>query len=240
MAYQLYYWPTIQGRGEFVRLALEEAGADYADVARGAGGPDFAAVEDLLGAEDITRPPFACPVLRDGDLVIAQTANILAWLGDRHGLAPAEPAGRYWAQQLQLTLADWVDEIHDTHHPVGAELYYEDQKPEAQRRAQVFREYRLPKFMGYFERVLARNPAGDAWLVGNDLTYPDLSLFQVVDGLRYAFPRAMEAVEPEHPLVAALHARVARRPSVAAYLASARRLPFNEDGIFRHYPELDA
>ena len=240
MAYQLYYWPTIQGRGEFVRLALEEAGADYLDVGRGTDGPDFGAVENVLVDADITRPPFAPPCLRDGELVIAQTANILAYLGERHGLAPADAAGRYWAQQLQLTLADWADEIHDTHHPLGAELYYEDQKPEARRRAGVFRQYRLAKFMGYFERVLARNPAGDQWLVGDDVTCADLSLFQVVEGLRYAFPRAMGAAEPEHARVAALHARVAARPRIAAYLASGRRIAFNEDGIFRHYPELDA
>ena len=35
MVYELHYWPRIQGRGEFVRLALEQAGAEYVDVARG-------------------------------------------------------------------------------------------------------------------------------------------------------------------------------------------------------------
>jgi len=239
MAYLLYYWPTIQGRGEFVRLALEEAGAEYVDVARGDGRPDFGAVTDVLDDEALAHPPFAPPVLRDGDLVIAQTANILARLGERLALAPAGDAGRCWAQQLQLTLADWVDEIHDTHHPLGAELYYEDQKPEAARRAQVFRTHRLTKFLGYFERVLARNPAGDTWLIGDELTYPDLSLFQVIEGLRYAFPHAMQRVEPDHPRVIALHGRVRERPRIALYLASERRIPFNEDGLFRQYPELD-
>lgn len=239
MHYELYYWPTIQGRGEFVRLALEEAGADYRDMARGGRGPDFASMERVLANEAIAHPPFAPPVLRAGDLVIAQTANILLHLGDRHGLAPDDETGRLWVHQLQLTLADWVDEIHDTHHPVGAGLYYEEQKPEAARRAEVFRGYRLPKFMGYFERVLGANPAGDGRLAGDRITYADLSLFQVIEGLRYAFPRAMRRVEPDHPRVAALHARVRERPRVAAYLVSDRRIPFNEDGIFRHYPELD-
>lgn len=239
MSYQLYYWPTIQGRGEFVRLALEEAGADYIDVGRGPEGPDFEAVSAVLDHDDEVHPPFAPPVLREGGLVIAQTASILLHLGARHGLAPDDEAGRLWVHQLQLTLADWLDEIHDTHHPVGAELYYEDQKPEAARRARVFREYRLPKFMGYFERVLAANPAGEGQLAGDAVTYADLSLFQVVEGLRYAFPNAMRRVEPEHPRVNALHGRIRERPRVAAYLDSARRIPFNEEGIFRRYPELD-
>jgi len=238
MPYELYYWPTIQGRGEFVRLALEEAGADYADVGRGADGADFEAVADVLDA-DGAHPPFAPPVLVDGDVVIAQTANILAYLGERHGLVPDDPAGRYWTAQLQLTLADWVDEIHDTHHPIGSELHYEDQQLEARRRAAHFRTYRLPKFTGYFERVLANNPTSDSHLAGESISYADLSLFQVIAGLRYAFPKAMAATEPNHPRVAALHDAVAARPRIAAYLESERRIPFNENGIFRRYPELD-
>ncbi len=239
MAYQLYYWPSIQGRGEFVRLALEEAGADYVDVWRGTERPDPGAIAAVLADEQAARPPFAPPILRDGDEFIAQTANILLYLGDRHGLAPSETVGRYWTHQLQLTLADWVDEIHDTHHPLGGELYYEDQKLEAARRASLFHAHRLPKFMGYFERVLAHNPLGDAYLVGGGVTYPDLSLYQVIEGLRYAFPRAMQRLEPAHQRVASLHARVAERPRIAAYLSSGRRIAFNEEGIFRRYPELD-
>lgn len=238
MHYELHYWPTIQGRGEFVRLALEEAGIDYVDVARTGKGPDFDVIGEMLERES-RMPPFAPPVLVAGDEVIAQTAAILLFLGARHGLAPADEPGRLWTHQLQLTLADWVDEIHDTHHPVGAELYYEDQKPEAARRAEVFREFRLPKFMGYFERVLGANPAGAGQLAGDRITYADLSLFQIVEGLRYALPRAMERVEPDHPRVTALHALVRERPRIAAYLDSGRRISFNEDGIFRHYPELD-
>jgi glutathione S-transferase len=236
MRYELYYWAGIQGRGEFVRLALEEAGADYVDVAREAGGDS--AMHRLLGEGG--HLPFAPPFLRAGELVIGQTANILLYLGGRHGLAPADEAGRLWAHQLQLTIADFVDEIHDTHHPIASGLYYEDQRREARARTADFRKSRAPKYLGYFERVLERNAAGDRHLVGASLTYPDLSLFQIVAGLRYAFPSAMTRMEPKHRRVVAVHDMVAARPRIAAYLASDRRIPFNQHGIFRHYPELDA
>ena len=240
MTYELYYWPTIQGRGEFVRLALEEAGADYVDVARQPktrGGPSV--MFELLDRNTVEHPPFAPPFLRAGALLIGQTANILAFLGVRHGLAPADEAGRLWTNQLQLTLADFLQEVHDTHHPIGSGLYYEEQQQEARRRAADFLESRAPKYLGYFERVLARNPAGGRHLVRDGLTYADLSLFQMLAGLRYAFPRAMARLEGEIPRVVALHDSVAERPRIAAYLASHRRIPFNQDGIFRHYDELD-
>jgi glutathione S-transferase len=238
MRYELYYWPSIQGRGEFVRLALEEAGADYVDVARRRGaGMD--AMLRLLDAKTVAHLPFAPPFLKAGKLLIGQTANILLYLGSRHGLAPANEAGRLWAHQLQLTIADLVLEAHDTHHPIASGLYYEDQRPEAKRRAVDFLTSRVPKYLGYFERVLAQNPAGGKHLVGARLTYPDLSLFQSVAGLRYAFPRAMARLEKKHKRVMALHDRVAGRPRIAAYLASERRIAFNEQGIFRRYPELD-
>jgi glutathione S-transferase len=233
----LYYWPEIQGRGEFVRLALEAAGAPYVDVARRPGGQ--AMMMRILTERTLARPPFAPPFIVDGSVTVAQTAAILLYLGPRLDLAPGDEAGRLFAHQLQLTLADLVDEAHDTHHPVAASLYYEEQKPEAARRAAEFRERRIPKFLDYFERVLAANPAGDARLVGPSLTYADLSLFQVVEGLRYAFPRAMAAQEGQWPRVLALRDQVAARPGIAAYLASDRRIPFNEDGIFRRYAELD-
>ena len=235
MRYELYYWPSIQGRGEFVRLALEEAGADYADVARRRGAGTLAR---FLEGKSAARAPFAPPFLRAGKLVIAQTANILLWLAPRHGLVPRGEAARVWAHQLQLTIADWLLEAHDTHHPIGAAFYYEDQKPEALRRAANFTGSRLPKFLGYFERLLEREKGG--WLLGRSFSYADLSLFQMVAGLRYAFPRAMERLAPRHPRTAALHDRVASRPRIAAYLGSPRRIPFNQHGIFRHYPELDA
>jgi glutathione S-transferase len=239
MIYELYYWPTIQGRGEFVRLALEEAGARYVDVARGSDGKNgMTAMLTLLDGSAVARPPFAPPFLKAGRLLIGQAANILMYLGPRHRLAPANEAGRLWAHQLQLTIADFVGEIHDTHHPIASSLYYEDQKNEAARRAEDFRENRAPKFLGYFETVLANNGAG-RHLVGGALSYPDLSLFQVVAGLRYAFPRMMRRLARKLPHVTALHDRVAARPRLANYLASDRRLPFSEEGIFRHYPELD-
>lgn len=235
MRYELYYWPEIQGRGEFVRLALEDAGAPYVDVARGARG--VAAMMKLLDGTKILRPPFAPPFLKAGRLLIGQTANILFYLGARHALAPREEAGRLWVHQLQLTIADFVVEIHDTHHPIASSLYYEDQRKEAKRRADDFLTNRAPKFLRYFERILDRS-AGN-WLAGRKPTYADLSLFQIVEGLRYAFPHAMRRLERAVPHVSALHARVAARPRISAYLASDRRIPFNTQGIFRHYPELD-
>jgi glutathione S-transferase len=239
MAYELYYWPSIQGRGEFVRLALEEANVSYVDVARRPGQNGLPAMLRLLDGEDVVAPPFAPPFLRAGRLLIGQTANILLFLGSRHDLAPRTEAGRLWAHQLQLTIADAVQEVHDTHHPIASGLYYDDQRKEARRRAADFVAARAAKYLGYFEQVLARNPRGNKYLVGARSTYPDLSLFQLVAGLRYAFPRAMARLEKRHPLVIALHDRVATRRRIAAYLASERRISFNQEGIFRHYPELD-
>ncbi len=237
MRYELYYWPEIQGRGEFVRLALEEAGAEYVDVARERGGMER--MFRLMEGKGTKTPPFAPPFLKAGKLVIAQTANILLYLGGALRLAPANEAGRLWAHQLQLTIADFVLEAHDTHHPIAGSLYYEEQRPEAKRRAAIFLKERVPKFLDYFEAALEANPAGDKHLVGARLSYADLSLFQMVEGLRYAFPRAMRRLERTRKRVTALHDRVAERPRLKAYLASERRLAFNEQGIFRHYPELD-
>ena len=231
MACELFYWPGIQGRGEFVRLALEEAGVEYVDVARGPKG-----VEKLMAAlKEDARPAFAPPFLRVDGMTIGQTAAILMFLGERHGLAPNDPAGRIWTHQLQLTIADLVGEAHETHHPVGASLYYEDQKAEALRRAQEFTAQRIPKFLGYFARVLGKQD----YLLGQ-FTYADLSLFQVLEGLDYAFPKATARELKRHPELDALRQRVQLRPRIADYLASSRRIPFNEEGIFRRYPELDS
>ncbi len=235
MRYELYYWPGIQGRGEFIRLALEDAGADYVDVARRPRG--MAKMMRSLESRAVKRPPFAPPFLKAGNLVIGQTANILLFLGPRLRLAPKDEASRLWAHQLQLTIADWVAEIHDTHHPIASSLYYEDQKREAKRRAENFRNERLPKFMNYFEQALKRN--GSQYLVGKTVSYVDLSIFQMIEGLRYAFPRAMAKRERKLPRLVALRDSIAARPRLAAYLASERRLPFNRQGIFRNYPELD-
>jgi glutathione S-transferase len=234
MRYELYYWPGIQGRGEYVRLALEDAAADYADVARGERG--MAAMMKMMEARSGT-PPFAPPFLKAGKFVIGQTANILLYLGSRHGLAPNADAGRLWVHQLQLTITDFVLEIHDTHHPLGPSLYYEDQRAPAKKRSDEFWKERVPKYLGYFERLL--EGAGGAYVTGRKATYVDLSLFQIVDGLRYAFPRRMKAFEREIPGLVDLHHRVAARPNIKAYLLSDRRIAFNEDGIFRHYKELD-
>ena len=235
MRYELYYWPEIQGRGEYVRLALEEADADYVDVARHGGTDKMMA---LMESRRVATPPFAPPFLKAGKLVIGQTPNILLYLGARHGLAPKPEAGRLWAHQLQLTIADFVVEIHDTHHPIASGLYYEDQKKEAKRRTEVFRDDRVPKFLRYFDGVIDRS--GGPFLLGRRLSYPDLSLFQIVEGLRYAFPNLTKRAEKKFPRVADVRDRVAKRPRIAAYLASERRIPFNEMGIFRHYAELDA
>ena len=242
MRYELYYWPSIPGRGEFVRLALEQAGADYVDVARGsaADGLGVPAMTQLLADESLLTAPYAPPFLRAGKRVIAQTANILLYLGARLDLAPRDEAGRLRAHQLQLTVTDFLVHIHDSHHPIAGSLYYEEQRPEARRRAAVFRRDRLPKFLRYFERVLRCNPHGSRYMVGNKLSYVDLSMFHLMAGLHYAFPRALAQLRPELPLLDALARRVARLPRIAAYLKSKRRLAFNQHGIFRHYPALDA
>ena len=239
VTYELYYWPTIQGRGEFVRLALEEAGARYIDVARGTKkeGGGMQAMLALLDGTKISRPPFAPPFLKAGRLLIGQTANILMFLGDRHRLAPANEAGRLWTHQLQLTIADLVGEIHAPTIPSA--------------RASITRIRR--RRLGAAPPSSARNVRRNPWLfrdgaprngrgthlVGGSLTCSDLSLFQIVAGLRYAFPQMMKRLERKAPRVVALHDRIAARPRIAAYLSSDRRLPFSEEGIFRHYPELD-
>ena len=239
MAYELFYWPGLQGRGEFVRLALEEAGAPYVDVARGTGaGQGVKAMTAILGG-DAAFPPFAPPFLRDGDMIVSQVANILDWLGPKLGLAPKEEKLRRFAHGLQLTITDFVTEVHDTHHPIAANLYYEDQKAAAKQRTSAFLDARVPKYLGYFEKILAANPAGPSYIVGEALTTVDLSLFQLWAGMSYAFPRAFGDASDHYPKLSALARNVAERPKVARYLASDRRLPFNKSGIFRHYPELD-
>jgi glutathione S-transferase len=233
MKYELYYWPGIQGRGEYVRLALEDAGADYADVARGGSG--MSAMMRMMEGGD--APPFAPPFLKAGKLVIGHTANILLYLGARHGLAPKAEAGQLWVHQLQLTITDLVMEIHDTHHPLGPSLYYEDQRAPAKKRTDEFWKARAPKYLGYFEGLL--HGSGGAYLTGRRISYVDLSLFQIVEGLRYAFPKRMKGFEREIPGLVELRDRIAARPNIKAYLSSDRRIAFNEDGIFRHYKALD-
>ena len=237
---ELYYWPGIQGRGEFVRLALEDAGAAYSDVARQRkNGMD--SMMRFLGGEKPGALPYAPPFVKVGDAVVSQTANVLAFLAPRLGLVPKGEAPRAEASQIQLTLADFVGEIHDTHHPIAGSLYYEDQKAAAKQRARTFVDERMPRYLGWLEKVLERNrKSGGQWLVGSDCSYVDLSAFQIVEGLRYAFPNAMARLEPECPRLVGLRDRVAARRRIASYLKSKRRQPFNQMGIFRHYPELDA
>ncbi len=233
MIYDLWYWPTIQGRGEFVRLAMEGAGIAYRDRAREDG---VEAMQRRLA--ESPRAPFAPPFLELGDLRIAQVANILQYLGERHGLAMSNIRDRQFANQWQLTIADLVAEVHAVHHPVDMGAYYDDQRAEAARAATQFRDQRLPKFLRYFETLVADH-AGP-WAIDHRWTYVDTSLFQIVEGLRYAFPRRMATLEPDLPRLIAIRDAVAALPGIADYLASDRRIPFNTDGIFRHYPELDA
>lgn len=233
--YQLFYWPGIQGRGEFVRLALEDAGAAYDDVARGKGGMDR--MMAMMKGQGEKRPPFAPPFLKSGKMVIAQVANILFYLGPRLKLAPRSEADRLWLHALQLTVTDFVKEVHDTHHPIATGLYYEDQKPEAKQYARSFLKERAPKYLGYFESVIEKS--GGPFVLGRKASYVDLSLFQLIEGLRYAFPKAMKRIQKKVPKVVDVHDRVAKRKGIKAYVASERRIPFNEDGIFRCYPELD-
>ncbi|KQS02283.1 glutathione S-transferase [Sphingomonas sp. Leaf357] len=234
MPYNLWYWPSIQGRGEFVRLALEAAGIDYRDRARET--DEQGLIENLESQGG--HGPFAPPYLEIDGLVIAQVANILMYLGERHQLAPSNMAERLWLNQLQLTIADLVAEVHNVHHPVDPGAYYDDQKPEAARAAAQFRDSRLPKFLRHFEDAVEAN-TGD-WLIDHRWTYADTSLFQIVEGLRYMFPKRMAAVEGDYPGVVRIHDQVADLPGIRAYLKSDRRLAFNTDGIFRYYPELDA
>lgn len=241
MTYHLYYWPGIQGRGEFIRLALEEGGARYRDVAllperEGGGVP---AILTMLAARGVARPPFAVPVLRAGRQLIAQTPNILLYLGGRLGLAPRDEPGRLWTHQLELTILDLYGEVFATHHPLGDGYAYEEQKNAARRRTKDFLKVRLPKFLGYFERVLELNRAHRPWMVGARLSYADLSMAEVIAGLRYAFPTAAGRALRRRPRLAALHDAVFERPRIARYATSGRRLPFNNEDLFRHYPELD-
>jgi glutathione S-transferase len=241
MKYELYYWPSIQGRGEFVRLALEEACAEYVDVARETGkDKGVGALTRLLEPGGDGRPAFAPPILKAGKLLISHTANILQYLGPRHGLLPTAESSRLWAHQLQLSVTDFVAEIHDTHHPIANSLYYDEQKAEAKRCAKHFLAERLPKYLGYFEGALAANASGRGYMIGRSLTYVDLSMFQLVSGLHYAFPKTMAREAKRYPRLHGLRERIAARPHIAAYLASPRRIPFNDRGIFRHYPELEA
>ncbi len=237
--YELYYWPGLPGRGEFVRLALEDAGAAYVDVARkpeNEGGGSRAVLRAIKETSGAFRP-FAPPILKDGELWLSHTALILDYLGTRHGLCPADEQARWQARQLQLTLTDFISETHDTHHPLGVNLYYEDQLDASKERARSFHEARAPKFLYYFEELLERSDS--TYLVGGAHSYVDLSLAQVLDGLVFAFPRLFASMAGQIERLLALRQRVHSRPNITAYLGSERRLGFNRHGVFRKYDELD-
>lgn len=227
--YTLVYWPEIPGRGEFVRLVLEQAGEPYVDLAREQGTP--AVLPWLHG--DRT---FAPPVLLHGDFVLAQTTAICDYLARRLDLVPKDEKSRARALQLHLTLMDLVDEVHDTHHPISSALYYEDQKEAAAQRAAHFTNTRMEQYLAHFEAVLGESH----YLLGERLSYVDLALFQVLEGLDYAFPKAYRRVVSGTPGLLALRGRVRKRPRLVEYLRSPRRVVFNQEGLFRRYPELDS
>ena len=241
MPYEFYYWPMIQGRGEVVRLALEEAGVDYVDVARSDEKQEDnrAAILAILQDPDLERPPFAPPFLLDNGVMIAQAAAILQYLAPKINLIGNEETEKIFAHQIQLTVTDFLMEVHDTHHPLASALYYEDQVEEAKKRSANFIELRIPKYMDYFEKILTNNKSNSGWLIGDKVTYPDLSLFQIIEGLQYAFPKAFSKIGKKYPKALALRDAITVRPNTAVYLASDRRIPFNTMGVFRHYPELD-
>ncbi|MEF2072154.1 glutathione S-transferase family protein [Consotaella aegiceratis] len=239
--FELYYWPGIPGRGEYPRLVLEAAEAPYREMVQLSSkeGGGMSAMSAFLdgGAGDYV--PFAPPFLKDGDVVVSQSGVIAAYLGEKLGPAPQSEPDRVFARSVAVTTADLATEAHDVHHPVGSGRYYEEQKPEALRQAEEFRSERMPKFLGWYETLIGHNSTGSGFLVGDRMTYADLGLFHSVEGLRYAFPRRMATLEGHYPKVLALCAKVAAQPAVKHYLDSDRRQPFNENGIFRHYPELD-
>lgn len=236
--YDLWYWPTIQGRGEFVRLFLAAAGIGWRDRARE--GDAQALVEDMEKRAENGFAPYAPPYLveRETDFAIAQVAHIVTWLAEKHGRTTGDAATDLHLIQLQLTITDIVAEVHDVHHPIASSLYYDDQKDAARTAAEKFREERIPKYFGHFEQALGVKDG--AFMDGERWSHVDTSLFQLVEGLRYAFPERMKSVEPDYPRLIACRDAVAENEGVARYLNSERRIAFNEDGIFRHYPELDA
>ncbi|MCJ1456587.1 hypothetical protein MMC28_006949 [Mycoblastus sanguinarius] len=245
--YELLYWPSHPGRGEHIRLCFEEAGIPYKDTTNESKEKGMSALLSLISPEATgtaaNPPPFAPPMLRHGDLLLAQAPNILLYIGPRLGLVPDHENALYHVNQLALTALDGLsNEVHDTHHPVGVNLYYEEQKAEALKKSEDFRERRLPKFLGYFERVLAGEASnGGEWLYGGQLTYADLVLWQCLDGVRFAFPNCFERARKsgEYTKVFGLMEQVEKRENIKSYLKSERRQPYN-NGIYRYYPELDA
>jgi glutathione S-transferase len=233
MTYQLWYWPSIPGRGEFVRLPLEAAGVPYRDMARELGAD--ALIEDMKQRQG--HKPFAPPYIVEGDLVIGQVAHILTVLSDRHGFGAGELSRDLQLIQLQLDISDIVQEVHSVHHPLAIGKYYHEQKEAALVRAQEFRSERMVKYLKHFEQALSLEDG--PFVLGARWSHVDTSLFQLCAGLAYAFPRRFAALQSRYRRVQGACEAVANLPGVAAYRASDRCISFNEDGIFRHYPELD-
>ncbi|KJZ73419.1 hypothetical protein HIM_07213 [Hirsutella minnesotensis 3608] len=245
--YELIYWPGLPGRGEFIRLLFEEAGVSYTDTAKNGDEQAVATVVDYMGPDnkgDANNPPiFASPVLKHGSLVLNQTPNILLYLAPKLGLAPAPgDDALFHLNQLVLTILDGlVNEVHETHHPIAVSRYYNEQKPEAKKRSKAFTDERLPKYLGYLQRVLEAKTSGSGpWLYGDSLTFADLVLFQSIDGTNYAFPKTMANLKGsgKYDGVFKLYDAVKDRPKIKDYLASDRRAQYGE-GIWRHYPELE-
>lgn len=250
--FELLYHPSVPGRGEFIRLALEAASIPYNDVAnndkKGYSIVQAACSPKSTGDTDGNPPAFAPPALRvpgagkDGKtLLIYQTPNILIYLGPHLGLAPEDEVERLWVNQNMLTALDLNNETHDTHHPIAVMQYYEDQKEEALKKSKNFRENRIPKYFSFFERVLKGNEetGKGKYLVSDMLTYADTTLWQVMDGLHFAFPKELEARSNDYPLLfGTFYPSIKEEKHLKEYLASDRRLPYSM-GVFRHYPELD-
>ncbi|EJU05030.1 glutathione S-transferase C-terminal-like protein [Dacryopinax primogenitus] len=248
--YILHYWGGIPGRGEYVRLAFEYAGVSYTDSNDSA---------KLLKTLRSTSPShFAPPMLElPNGKILSQTPAILNYLAPKLGLAgekgnllknavedddEREEAEfeRSIVNQLVLTALDLCVEAHDSHHPIASSLYYEDQKQEALRRAEDFLKLRIPKYLAHFEETLRKNKVSHSHLVGKTTTTADLVLFHVVDGLLYAFPRRMGALDKggKYKRVLKLHEKIMAEGGIKEYVESGRRRKFGV-GLFRHYPELD-
>lgn len=231
--YALYYWPVLPGRGEIIRMLLEDAGAAYRDVGREEG---FGVIVSARKGELGGARPFAPPILQHGELVLSQSSVIARYIAERHGLAPSDHRGRFLAEQHFLGWSDVMVEVHDTHHPIALGLHYEDQRDAAKERTRHFLADRLGTWLQHFEHIVTQ---GGGVHVGETITYPDFMARFVLRGIEYAFPRAFSEHRERIPSLLALRDRVEARPQLAAYLASDRAMAFNEHGIFRHYPELE-
>ncbi|MXO64197.1 glutathione S-transferase [Altericroceibacterium endophyticum] len=237
MVYDFWYWPTLPGRGDFIRYPLEAAQIPYTDCARDAE-DGFAAVAEHLEAKQGCHA-FAVPLLETGSESIAQTANILLFLNQEHGLGPSDAAGMRYLNQLQCDIADITEEVHAVHHPISTAFYYEDQRDAAIQSAEKFREQRIPKYLAHFERI-ANAHDGDWLLEGDSWSTGDTSIAYLLDGLHFMFPLRMAALQSDYPTIHQIQQKTFALEYLDAYRASDRCAAFGTEGIFRNYPELDA